>query len=205
MTNESSQADTPQISWLGVPISSKPAARIAVAGISAWASSSCVAVAILFIAFMAILVSGGIEGRPSIAVDQLPLLLFTTVFFTLLYGIWLPLFSLVQILIFGVPAILIGLRFKLIRWWTCIMVGAILSGFPWSLIWILITMAEGGSPYAPELNEILIGVGLILALGLCGGLGGLAFWLVLRRLGFPNIHRANQLPQGVQGNAYSSK
>jgi hypothetical protein len=167
---------------------------------SAFVSSSFVGMVIFFILFITIIISGGIQGRYSIALDQMPILIIAAAFFTLAYGILAPMFSLFQIVIFGIPAVLIGWKLKLIRWWTCVIVGFFLASFPWSLFAILVTIAQNSSRYPPHLEEIVFGVGIFLVLGLCGGIGGFCFWLTLRLLRFPDINQPKKLQLVMQNN-----
>ena len=178
----------------------KPILKLMASLLSAFVSSSLVGTLIFFILFMTILISGGLERRYSIAFDQIPILIITAAFFTLAYGILAPMFALFQIVIFGIPAVLIGWRLKLIRWWTCVVVGFFLSSFPWSLFAIFVTIVQSSSKYPPHLDEILFGVGVFLVLGLCGAIGGFCFWLTLRLLHFPDVNQPKQLLLVMQNN-----
>jgi hypothetical protein len=88
--------------------------------------------------------------------------------------------------VFGFPAALIGWRLKLIRRWTCVIVGFFLGSVPGGLfLWN--TYSNGSSaangvqywingiPTTAGLIQFLI---LVLTIGLLGALGGLSFWLV---------------------------
>jgi hypothetical protein len=90
--------------------------------------------------------------------------------------------------VFGIPAILIGWRLRLIRWWTCVIVGFFLSSVPGGLFLFSAksnstSSANGiqfwihGVPTIAGMIEYLISV---MIMGLMGALGGFSFWLVWR-------------------------
>ena len=200
MDNENSETNTTEMNK-AVPEDGflRQVLQLLVAMFSAIVSSSFVGIVIFFMLFMIILIAGGVEGHYSIAFDKLPILFITAVFFTVAYGILVPMFSLFQVIIFGIPAVLIGWKFKVIRWWTCIVTGFFLSSFPWSLFGILFAIMQSSSGYPLQSKEIIIGIGIFLVLGLCGGVGGFALWLTLQLLRFPYIDSPKQLRLFMQG------
>lgn len=90
--------------------------------------------------------------------------------------------------LFGLPAILIGWRLGLIRWWTCIAAGFFLSSIPGGLyLWESTTNARttssaNGIQYwingAPTTAGLIQYLGSVLVMGLMGALGGFSFWLI---------------------------
>src|SRR5215217_6117119 len=94
----------------------------------------------------------------------------------------------------GLPATLIGWRFRLIRWWTCVIAGFFLSSIPgglflWSTYSRGSSAANGiqywinGAPTRAGLIQYFI---IVLITGLLGALGGFSFWLVWRLFTPPN-------------------
>jgi hypothetical protein len=88
----------------------------------------------------------------------------------------------------GIPVILLGWRLRLIRWWTCVIVGFFLSSIPGGLYLVdtfskTTSSANGvqywihGVPTTAGLIELIIS---ILVMGFMGALGGFSFWLVWR-------------------------
>jgi hypothetical protein len=71
-------------------------------------------------------------------------------------------FSLLLTAVLGVPAFLVLLALKLVRWWSALAAGLVIGG----LIALLL-----GFPNAPQLNTLV-------GMGGTGAAGALAFWVV---------------------------
>jgi len=96
--------------------------------------------------------------------------------------------SSLYIIFLGLPASIIGWWLRLIRWWSCIIIGFILGGFPLALL----ELSRGEGSYTTvgnvplKIDGVLTHEGWIdLAqkvglMGLLGAIGGFAFWLVWR-------------------------
>jgi hypothetical protein len=93
-------------------------------------------------------------------------------FFTLMFGVLIPFVSAFQVIIFGLPAALLGWKFNYINRASCLITGFVLASFPWAELSILVPPAA--------LVEFVI-------MGICGAVGGFCFWLTLRSLKFPKV------------------
>jgi len=103
--------------------------------------------AILFAGFVGVEYGSGTGSDGFIAV--------MTVFFVAY------LIAIAHTLILGIPALILGLRFHAISWWSCILVGFVIGGLPVTL-WT----------QAPQV--------VFIPYGLCGAISGLGFWLLWR-------------------------
>ena len=166
----------------------KPFLKLIVSLVLAFIGSSLAGIAVCFILFLIIFIIGIIKGTLGNTLGSIILLPLVTAFFTFMYGILAPIFSAIQIIVFGVPAAFVGWKFKLIRWWTCSLGGVLLSISPWALFYMLGTILKSSTGDIPSLNETIIGAGIFWTLGFCGGVGGLCFWLTLRLLHFEDIN-----------------
>lgn len=102
--------------------------------------------------------------------------------------------------LFGLPAILLGWRFQIIRWWTCTVGGSLCVSIPVGLFqWKthtrgLVTSSANGVQYWINGVPTLAGwdqfLTTLLIVGLLGAVGGLSFWLILQFLS-----RFNKLKQ----------
>jgi hypothetical protein len=88
-----------------------------------------------------------------------------------------------HVLLFGVPVLLVGWYFRIIRWWTVLITAFLIAVIPTTLT-IASTPAgwSGNKPLWQDLNAVNLGmlIGGSLLMGLCGVGSGLVFWLVWR-------------------------
>jgi len=83
-------------------------------------------------------------------------------------------FSLVAILVFGVPAFLLGRRLNLIRWWS-----AVISGFFIGVLVAVVFVRPRIVQFSPDfIRDDLRG---FLFLGTTGALSALVFWLIWKQ------------------------
>ncbi len=73
----------------------------------------------------------------------------------------------VHVLVLGVPAFLLGKRFRAIHWWTCIIAAFIIGGLPMTL-------------FTWHMSPPMGWQSIFLGWGLFGASGGLVFWLLWR-------------------------
>ncbi len=86
----------------------------------------------------------------------------------LAFGSLLPfsfIVALMHVLIFGVPAFLLGLRFRAINWWTSVIVASAIGIMPLAIL------------FSSSSNFKFFN---LLPLGLFGAIGGLTFWVLWR-------------------------
>lgn len=86
----------------------------------------------------------------------------------LAFGTLLPFsfsIALIHVLIFGVSAFLLGLRFRAIYWWSCIIVAFVIGITPLAVL------------FMSSLNFDFV---TFLPFGLLGAIGGITFWVLWR-------------------------
>lgn len=121
----------------------------------------------------------------------------TEIMDTLVLGIWSGMCAtpivIFHIIVFGLPAAIIGYQAKMIRWWTCTLIGFLVGYIPTFISiattnignisnlkdfqppdWLLIPLSLPLALVAP----ILIGI----FMGFFGAVGGFSFWAVWRLL-----------------------
>jgi len=112
--------------------------------------------------------------------------LFGAAWLAFFYGIFASIASAGPFILLGGFGAFIGWKLKLIRWWTCLLGGGLLSMLPLSPVFIFGTVVSSSikGRLPDSLGMDMLG---FLALGLCGSIAGFCFWLTLRFLRFPDI------------------
>lgn len=88
-----------------------------------------------------------------------------------------------HVLLFGLPALLVGWYFRAIRWWTTLLTSFLIGAIPSALtIAFVPTGWSGNGQLWQDLDAANLGllVGGSLLMGICGLSSGLVFWLVWR-------------------------
>jgi len=114
-------------------------------------------------------------------------MLVMAVVLSFLYGIFVLIPLCVPFFIIGIPAALIGWKFKIIRWWVCLLGGGLITTTPVAFILTPITLGfflRGGSVFSGDMFDIAT---MFLGSSFCGVASGLSFWLTLRFLHFSDI------------------
>ena len=121
--------------------------------------------------------------------ESIPVLLLSAAWLALVYGVIASIVSATPFIVLGAPAALIGWKLKLIRWWSCLFGAGLLSISPVVLILMLNTLVRFVfRERLPDSSELIANVGFLLALGFCGSVSGLCFWLTLRLFRFSDIN-----------------
>lgn len=160
----------------------KPFLKLLISLVCAFVGFSFTVIGLWLVLFLVM----GIRDTSNVSVS-IPNLLIGGTFFVFGYGIITSIASATPFFALGVPAAFIGWKLRLIRWWTCLVGGALLSISPMMLIVTIVTIGRSLGGNFPAWKEIIETAAGFLALGLCGGVGGLCFWLTLRFLRFPDI------------------
>lgn len=150
------------------------------------ATTAPVVVTLVFIPILTIIFDFGCEGSRCVGIDG-----------SIVLGFWFFVFALpIAILhtgIFGLPAAVIGYKTKMIRWWTCTLIGFLIGYLP-SFISIATTniksipnMKDFQGPdwllFPATLPLALIAPLLIgIFMGFFGAIGGFSFWATWRLL-----------------------
>lgn len=166
----------------------KPLFKLLFSLLMAMVGSSFVGIILLFIGFLFIATFSAFENSFSEFIAGFFIIPIFSLFFTFYFGIAVPLFSAFQIILFGTPIALLGWKLKVINWKSCSIVGFFLASFPWAEFSILMLPSNFSSPFPPNLSELVTGIVLFFALGLCGSVGGLSFWYTLKLFRFQDVN-----------------
>ena len=179
----------------------KPFLKLAISLIFAFAGFSLSVIAMMFIGFLKIsFIKPDMEfvfTKPDLES------LMSTLFFTLVVALYYSVFLLPGLVIpffsIGIPAALIGWKFKIIRWWTCLIGAGLITAYPLALIatpsmlgTFIIGFMKGDWFYVG--NNVIDITGLYLGSVFCGSISGLCFWLALRLLRFSDINGSIAYP-----------
>jgi hypothetical protein len=173
----------------------KPVLKLLASLIISFLSSTIAGIVLFFVTFLIFFSTGVAKGEFENPVGSIFMLPIASAFFTLIYGILVPIFSTLQIIIFGIPVAFIGWKFKFIRWWTSLIAGFLLSIFPWGLLYGIGTILQSSSVEFSNSSETIVTVVVFWLLGSCGAVGGYCFWLTLKLLRFPDIDGPLDIPQ----------
>ncbi len=89
------------------------------------------------------------------------------------FGIIVFIIALIHTFIFGAPLFILGLFFKMIRWWTTLIGGFTIGFMPYTILMLTISISLDTTK---EMFPYVLAISLILSL--FGVSGGISFWLL---------------------------
>lgn len=168
----------------------KPLMKIVFSLALAFFGFSCAMIATMYFVFLRILVYKAEDGTLA-AGTTLGETLLGAGWFAIIFGILFSIALAPAFFFLGLLSGLIGWKLKILRWWTCIIIGGLLLMAPMTVILgpmalgtFLSASLKGGPLISSDFIDV---IGLYLASGLCGSVSGLCFWLALRLSRFSDI------------------
>ena len=161
----------------------KPLMKITISLALAFVGFSCAVIAMMFFVFLRILAYKAEDGTLA-AGTTLGETFLGAGWFALIYGILFAIALAPAFFSLGFLTGLIGWKLKILRWWTCLIIGGLLFMAPMTAILapmalgtFLSASIKGGPLISTDFIDV---VGIFLASGFCGSVSGLCFWLALR-------------------------
>jgi hypothetical protein len=164
--------------------------KITISLILAFVGFSCAVIAMLYFVFLRIMAIKAEDGTLAAGITFGDRLL-SAAGLALIYGVLVSIALAVPFFLLGFLTGLIGWKLKILRWWTCLILGGLLCMIPMAVITYPMALGtfisagiKGGPLFSSDLIDI---VGMFLASGFCGSIAGLCFWLALLILRFSEI------------------
>lgn len=155
--------------------------KLIIALIPAFVGFSFTIFFVLFLGFLKV-----IYTKPDGA--TLGVMFFGAAWFAFIYGVLASIALAVPFFVLGFIIMFIGWKLKILRWWTCLVSGGLLSASPMAFILIPISLGFLIPGHPGQISDVIDIIGMFLGSILCGSISGLCFWLALRFLDFPEIH-----------------
>jgi hypothetical protein len=175
---------------MNTPINASPSSTVTFIGpfwkliislIPAFVGFSFAVILVLFFGFLKT-----IYTKPDGA--SLGVMFFGAVWLAFIYGVLASIALAVPFFVLGFITMFIGWKLKILRWWTCLVSGGLLSSLPMAFILIPLSLGFLIPGHPPHISDVIDIIGMFLGSILCGSISGLCFWLTLRFLDFPEIN-----------------
>ena len=168
----------------------KPLMKLIISLILAFVGFSCAVIAMLSLVFLRIMAIKAEDGTLAAGTTPGEMLL-GAAGLAFIYGILFSIALAIPFFFLGFLTGLIAWKLKILRWWTCLIIGGVLCMVPMAVItypMALGTFISAGIKGGPLFSRDLLDIaGMFLASGFYGSIGGLCFWFALRILRFSDI------------------
>lgn len=162
----------------------RPILKLLISLLAAFFGASFSGILVGLVSALVILIGSMLIGNSASVIEIIVIAPLGALYLTGAFGVWVPLYSGFQIILFGIPTAFVIWRFKLIHLKTLIITGILLSGFPWVLIFSILIQLDRSMSDTQKLQYFMYTIGIGLLMGVCGAISGLCFWKTLQFLQF---------------------
>jgi hypothetical protein len=160
----------------------KPVAKLLAALAVAFISATFAGFSIALIASWVVVIANMLLNNSASFGELLAIPTVGALYLTGAFGIYIPMYVALQIVLFGIPAAIVAWLFKLTSLKNLAIAGFVLAGFPWIPMAGILVFLEGSTDIPHKFLNFGAVALIGLLLGLCGFIGGTSFGIALKFL-----------------------